>query len=67
MRTRSRITSVAAVVLSVFVVSAPLFALPPRGGGEGDRDLPPLVRIIKKISKAFGIKTLEDFPSPPKP
>ena len=69
MKTRSRFTSAAALCLAVFIVTAPVFALPPRAGRDTDRDrdLPPIVRFIKKISKVFGIRALEDLPGPPKP
>jgi hypothetical protein len=53
----------AAVVLAA-AVSFPSFAAQPRerGGEKG-----PVVRIVQKIRKFFGITTHEDLPVPPHP
>jgi hypothetical protein len=65
MKTRTRITSITAVALSLFILTAPLSAFPRER--DRDRDNPPIIRIIKKLSKFFGIVPNNDFPSPPKP
>lgn len=66
MKLRSRFSSLTAVALTLAILSAPLSALP-RDRGDRDRDQPPLIRIIKKVSKFFGIQPNQDLPSPPKP
>ena len=53
----------AAVLAAVLVLPiAPTVAAGPRDGDVGDR----IVRIIKKLQKAFGITTQAD-PTPPRP
>lgn len=56
----------AAVLLAVvvtFAAAPDVFAGPRR-----DRELPnPIVRIIKKFQKIFGISTQDDQPLPPRP
>jgi hypothetical protein len=66
MKSRSRFSSITAAALALFILTAPLSAYP-RDRGDRDRDFSPIVRIIKKISKFFGIQAHDDFPGPPKP
>ena len=66
MKSRFNRSSITALALTVFILSAPLSALP-RDGGDRDRNQPPIVRIIKQIARFFGIHTLEELPTPPKP
>lgn len=65
MKSRSRFASITALALTVAVLTAPLSAFPRQR--DRDRDQPPIIRIIKKITKFFGIQPNEDFPMPPKP
>lgn len=60
----------AAVVLTV-LLSFPAASSFAAGRDTRDRDRSrdrdPIVRIIKKIQKVFGITSNDDIPSPPKP
>jgi hypothetical protein len=66
MKSRSRFSSITAAALAFAILAAPLSALP-RHRDDRDREYPQIVRIIKKISKYFGISSNEDLPGPPKP
>jgi len=64
MKTRSRLASITAVVLTLCIVTTSVSASP---RDRGDHERPSIIKIIKKIAKAFGIHAEEDFPAPPKP
>lgn len=63
MKSHNRVFAAIAVAV---VLSLPSFAFAAspreRGGDKG-----PVVRIVQKIRKFFGITTHEEFPSPPIP
>jgi len=69
MKNHSRFSSLTALALALAILTAPLSALPRdrNRDRDRDRDQPPVIRIIKKISKVLGISTDDDLPGPPKP
>ena len=64
MKSVFRLLTAVAVVVFIFL-STPVASAQPRDGGW--RDLPQLVKIVKKLQKVFGIASHEDAALPPRP